>query len=182
MNRPGFLEGVAVALVLALVGGLAHFALDLLFPAGLALRAVIAGISLGYLLYLLHRAPERVGRPTTLVLWVLMAVAVWPLAWSVQALTHLGALWLVRSLYFHGGFAAALADLMLNGLALAAALWAVERTGSLVVALWWFFLVQALFPLIPERRRADTPEAGPDRFEHAHRAAESALRRLYYTH
>lgn len=182
MNRPTFPEGVAVALVLALAGGLAHFALNLFFPAGFALRAVVTGTGLAYLLYLLHRAPARVGRPTALALWVAMAVAVWPLPWTFQILAHLGALWLVRALYFHGGLAAALADLMLNGLALAAALWAAERTGSLFAALWWFFLVQALFALIPDRRHTAAPETGPDRFQHAHRAAESALRRLYSVH
>lgn len=182
MNRPTFLEGVAVALTLALAGGLAHFALNLFLFDGFALRGTVAGVSLAYLLYLLHRAPERVGRPTTLALWALMAVVVWPLSWPIQVLAHLGALWLARSLYFHGGFAAALADLMLNGLALAAALWAAERTGSLVAALWWFFLVQALFCLIPGRHRKAAPEAGPDRFQHAHRAAEAALRRLYSLH
>jgi hypothetical protein len=183
MKPPGFFEGAALALVLSLAGGLAYSALNLLFPAGLALRLVIAGLGLAYLLYLLRRSRERVGRLTTLALWAGMAAGawLWPLSPPLYVLTHLVALWLVRSLYFHGGLAAALADLTLNGLALAAAVWAAGRTGSLFPAFWCFFLVQALFVAIPGLMpNSKTPaEAGAeDRFRRAHRAAEAALRRL----
>jgi hypothetical protein len=183
MKQPGFFEGVALAFGFSLAGGLAYGALNLLFPADFALRLVIAGLGLAYLVYLLRRSRERVGRLTTLALWIVVAAGagLWPLSLPLYVLAHVGMLWLVRSLYFHNGFTAALADLMLNGFALAGAVWAAGRTGSLFLALWCFFLAQALFAAIPELLPNPRAQAGPDaenRFQHAHRAAEAALRRL----
>jgi hypothetical protein len=96
---------------------------------------------------------------------------------------HLGAIWLIRSLYFYSSALSALADLGLNGLSLAAAVWAVTRTGSVFLGVWCFFLVQALFVAIPKRigRRPGTGQDGHDseaRFQHAYRAAETAVRKL----
>ena len=97
---------------------------------------------------------------------------------------HIGLIWLVRSLYFYASVVSALTDLGLSGLALAAAVWAVTHTGSLFLAIWCFFLVQALFVAIPH---ALSGKAAPgiqpaadrdDRFERAHRAAEAAVRKL----
>jgi hypothetical protein len=187
MKTPGFFEGVALAFGLSLLGSLAYGALGLLLPTALVLRLVIAGLSLAYLLYLLRRSSERVGRLTTLAVWFAMAAAVWlwPLGLPLYVLAHLCTLWLVRSLYFHGSLVAALADLLLNGLALIAALWAAHRTGSLFASLWCFFLVQALFSSIPNPIPGRQGTAGPDpedRFGQAHRAAEAALRRLSSMH
>jgi hypothetical protein len=183
MSAPSFLEGVGVAVVASLAGSIGYWAFSAVLGGGL--RLVIAGLSLGYLLYLLARSRERVGRLTTLAAWSLTALALWwlqsPL--SLYVLGHLGALWLVRSLYFHSGPLAALADLGLNAFALAAALWALGHTGSLLLALWCFFLVQALFVAIPARppRECGDGAAEPDleaHFQQAQRTAEAALRRL----
>jgi hypothetical protein len=186
MKRPGFFEGMALALVLSLAGSLAYGGLSLFLPAGPVPRLIIAGLSFAYLLYLLRRSSERVGRLTTLAAWFAMAAAVWP--WSLSLplylLAHIVTLWLVRSLYFHGSLTAALADAVLNGLALTAALWAARQTGSLFASLWCFFLVQALFSSLPNPVPGGRNRVGPapeDRFEQAHRAAEAALRRLSST-
>lgn len=183
MRTPSFFEGVALAFGLSLLGSLAYGALDLVLPTGLVLPLVVAGLSLAYLLYLLNRSPERVGRLTTLAVWFALATAVWlwPLSLPLYVLVHLGMLWLIRSLYFHGSLLAAMADLMLNGLALIAGLWAARQTGSLFASLWCFFLVQALFSFIRSRIPGGRNTAEPtseDRFGQAHRAAEAALRRL----
>lgn len=187
MKRPGFFEGVALAFGLSLLGGLVYSALNLILPADLALRLVIAGLSLAYLLYLLRRSSERVGRPTTLAAWLAMAAAVWlwPPGLPLYVLAHLCTLWLIRSLYFHGSLAAALADAVLNGLALVTALWAARETQSLFASLWCFFLVQALFSSLPNPNPDGRSAAGPDpedRFGQAHRTAEAALRRLSSMH
>jgi hypothetical protein len=185
MSRPGFLEGAGVALAAAAGGTLVHGVLVPLVSAPAALRTVTALVGLAYVLYLLSRTRERVGRVTTLVAWGLAAGLAWiiepPLA--PYALAHLGAVWLIRSLYFHARPLAALADLGLTVLALAAAFWAGQRTGSLFLALWCLFLVQALFVAIPARvggRSLRTPQrgGGEDGFERAHRAGETAVRRL----
>jgi hypothetical protein len=182
MTRPTFLEGVGVALLASLGAGAAYAGLGLFFPVGLALRLVIAGLSLGYLLYLLGRSRERVGRISLLLLWGLMAAGSWLLGLSLPlyVLAHLGLVWLVRVLYHQSGFLAALLDLGLAALGLGAALWAAGHSGSLFLACWSFFLVQALFTAIPVRFGGGPAPANPadDRFEQAHRAAEAALRSL----
>lgn len=184
MKRPTFFEGVAVALV-ASVFGTAVFAVPAMMFAGSGVhRFVVAGISLAYVLYLLARSRERIGRVTVVAAWLMLAALAWWLALPLPAyiVAHVGMIWLIRSLYFHTSALSALADLGLNALAIAAAVWAGVQTHSLWLGIWCFFLVQALFVTIPRdwrRPRAGhppTPEAS-DRFEAAHRVAESALRR-----
>ena len=186
MKTPTFLEGVGVALAASVAGSVAHTALSTLAGGGV-LRLVVAGLALGYVAYLLARSPERVGRVTALVGWGVVATVIWlaapPLA--LYLLLHLGALWLLRSLFFHSSLLSAAMDLGLSVLALAAGIWAVVHAGSLLLGLWCFFLVQALFVFIPSSLArpsgAGRPE-GEDPFEHAHRVAEAAVRRLTSVH
>ena len=189
MKQPTFLEGVAVALAASLAGGVLYTALNVVFPGVPVLRLLIAGIGLTYVVYLLSRSSERVGRVTTAAAWLLSAGVLWftqpPLLIYIGA--HLGAVWLVRSLYFYSSALSALADLGLNGLALAAGIWAVTRTGSVFLGIWCFFLVEALFVAIPKsiQRKSGTAAAGyapADRFQHAYRAAETAVRKLSSSH
>jgi hypothetical protein len=184
MTRPTFPEGVAVALAASLAGSVLYTALDTLFPGIPVVRLLIAGLGLAYVIYLLGRSPERVGRVTSAAAWLLVAGVTWfthpPLLLYVAV--HLGTVWLVRSLYFYSSALSALADLGLNGLALAAAVTAITRTGSVFLGIWCFFLVQALFVVIPKslnrRSGAGAGHADEDRFQHAYRAAETAVRKL----
>jgi hypothetical protein len=189
MRRPTFLEGVAVALVISLTGSVLYAALDTVFPGVPVLRLLIAGIGLAYVVYLLSRTPEPVGRVTAVGAWLLVAGVLWfthpPLL--LYVCSHLGAIWLIRSLYFYSSALSALADLGLNGLGLAAAIWAVTRTGSVFLGIWCFFLVQALFVVIPKsiQRKPGTAQAGhesDDRFQYAYRVAETAVRKLSSNH
>jgi hypothetical protein len=185
MKQPAFLEGVGVALAASLAGGMLYTAFDVVFPGIPVLRMLIAGMGLGYVAYLLNRSPVRVGRVTAAAAWLLAATVLWfthpPLL--LYGCMHLGILWLIRSLYFYSSVLSALADLALNGLGLAAAIWAVTRTGSVFLGIWCFFLVQALFVFIPKNinRKTGTDRDGQehgDRFQYAYRAAEAALRKL----
>jgi hypothetical protein len=151
------------------------------------LRFVVAGLGLAYVVYLLRRNEERVGRVVATALWLVAALALWifePPALLYLA-AHLGLVWLVRSLYFHSSLLTALADLGLVALGFAAAVWAASETHSVALSVWTFFLVQALFIAIPARIAAtaaaasDIPE---DRFQRAHLAAEAALRRMHSAH
>jgi hypothetical protein len=189
MKQPTFLEGVSVAIAASLAGSVLYTALNVVFPGVPVLRLLIAGIGLAYVVYLLSRSPERVGRFTAVAAWLLVASVLWfthpPLL--LYVCVHLGALWLIRSLYFYSSALSALADLGLNGLSLSAAIWAVTRTGSVFLGLWCFFLVQALFVCIPKsvNRKPGTAPAGhklEDRFQHAHRVAEAAVRKLSSSH
>jgi hypothetical protein len=185
MRQLTFLEGVALAFVTSAVGSILYTALTAVLPGAWVLRGLIAGIALAYVSYLLTRSRQRVGRITTLAAWMLAATGLWwlepPL--TLYLLAHGGLIWLIRSLYFHSSILSALADLALNALSLAATVWAANQSGSVFLSIWCFFLVQALFVAIPSRmgRRSSIHRPAPDDedpFEHAHRAAQAALRRL----
>jgi hypothetical protein len=181
MSRPSFLEGALIALIGAVAGTLAFATSAWLVPANPAVRLMTAGLALAYLAYLLGRSRGRIGRPTVLVLWVLAALGLWVFAppLPVYLSAHLGALSLVRSLYFQEGPLSALADLGLTFLSLIAGVGAFLHTGSLFLAIWTLLLVQALFVLVPARLGSG-PEAPreEDRFARAERAAEEAVRKL----
>ncbi|WP_455234009.1 hypothetical protein [Thiogranum longum] len=189
MRPPSFLEGVALALAASIAGSILFTVLAPLFSGATVLRLLIAVIGFGYLIYLLRRSPERIGRISALAVWVVAAGAVWlaqpPLV--LYLIIHLGLIWVIRSLYFYGSVLSSLADLGLTGLSLAAAIWSATHTGSLFLSLWCFFLMQALFVAIPHdlRTRANGTRSAPDsedRFQRAHRVAQAALRKLSSTH
>jgi hypothetical protein len=189
MKQPTFFEGVAVALTASLLGSALYSVLSPVLPADVVLRLLIAGTGIAYVLYLLSRSHERVGRVTIVAAWSLVTGVIWFVAPPLlpYVLVQLGFIWLTRSLYFYSSVLPALADLGLHGLSLASAIWAAGQTGSVFLSLWCFFLVQALFVAIPTRlghRDRGTP-AGPeneDRFQRAHRTAEAAVRKLSSTH
>jgi hypothetical protein len=189
MKQPTFPEGVSVAIAASLVGSMLYTAIDTVFPGVPVLRLLIAAISLAYVVYLLSRSPERIGRVTAVAAWVLVAGVLWftqpPLLLYVGV--HLGTIWIIRSLYFYSSALSALSDMGLNGLSLAAATWAVSRTGSVFLGIWCFFLMQALFVFIPKSitRKPGAAPAGhehDDRFQHAYRSAEAAVRKLSSSH
>ncbi len=189
MSRPGFLEGAVVAAVAATTGSVGYAVLGTLFTSQPLLRLVIAALGLGYLIYLLSRTSERIGRVTTIVSWGAASMMLWLLAppLTLYIGAHIGLIWLFRSLYFYASGLAALAD---SGLALfgfAAAVWSVEQTGSLFFGLWSFFLVQALFCTIPGQlprrpRVAEQAASDGDRFRRAHGAAQGAVTKLSSFH
>ncbi len=186
MNRPSFLHGT----IFAAVGGFfASAIVATLMPVigfVAAIHVVVPALSLAYLLYLFSRSKERVGRVTTLALWGALAVATWWLApsLSLYLLIHVGAIWLVRSLYFYSGLVPALMDLGISALSVVAMTWAISRSGSIFLATWCFFLVQALFVAIPptlkgKRRAGRQPAVENESFELARRQADRALRQLF---
>lgn len=185
MKVPGFLPGVGIALLASLLGEVFFIALAPLVGSVTALHLVIAGASFVYLLYLLRCSRVRLGRITTLLGWLSVTVAT---AWIgpsllLYLLVHVAMIWLVRSLYFYSSLLPALVDLGLNLVAIAAVVWATVQSGSLPLALWCFFLLQALFVFIPRNwnRPSSAPDgvmAEDDRFAQARAAAEAALRKL----
>lgn len=186
MRKHSFLHGVIVAAVLAFFASAIVATLTPFVGLGSVVRLVIPGLALAYLLYLFSRSAERTGRVTTLSLWSALAVMAWwfapPLA--LYLLIHVGAVWLVRSLYFYSGILPALMDLGLSGLSISAAVWAATRSGSVFLATWCFFLVQALFVTIPpkmkSKRHARQRASGEkEAFDNARRRADRALRQLF---
>ena len=184
MSRPTtFLGGVAAAFMLAAAGAAVFAALTAVLTSDVAIRATSTLLAGAYVLYLLSRSEERTGRIVTIVVWLSGAVATSVFAASLPLffVCHVVAIWLVRTLYFHGSLTTALLDLGVAGLALAAAIWAARTSGSLFLAIWCFFLVQALFVVIPEGTNARAQSDGgfdDQPFKRAHRSAGAALRRL----
>jgi len=186
MKRPGFAHGVVVAAVLGFFASAVVATLTPFVGLGAVIRLVIPALALAYLLYLLSRSDERVGRVTTITLWSALAAASWwispPL--PLYLLIHVGAVWLVRSLYFYSGIVPALMDLGLSGLSVSASVWAITRSGSVFLATWCFFLVQSLFVAIPAsvdqgKKAEDVASENNEKFEAARRQADAALRQIF---
>jgi hypothetical protein len=181
--------GVLVAFVLGIAGSVGFGVLSAVFGTVVALKAMIAGLGLAYVLWLFSRSRERVGRVTLLAAWGVAAAASWAFVptLALYFAVHVGLLWLVRSLYFYSGVLPAVMDLGLSAFSAGVAVWAAGRSGSPFIAIWCFFLVQALAAAIPTRirgraevMRAARPES--DAFRRAQRMAEVAVGRLAARH
>jgi hypothetical protein len=185
MKRPSILEGASVALVGSIGAVVFFYTLSTLFSTDFLLYLLIALIGFFYVLYLLRRSGEKVGRIASLTLWTVSALIIWLIGMSLPLylMAHLGLVWLIRSLYFYSSLISALADSVLVVFGVAAALWAMLQTGSLFVSVWSFFLVQALFVIIPSSwkrsaRRGLVLGGEEEPFQNAYQSAESALNRL----
>jgi hypothetical protein len=182
MSRPTFTQGVVIAAVAAFVVASLVAALLPFIGVGSVARLMIPAVAFVYILYLVVSSGERTGNITTLSLWSALAAITWwiapPLPYYV--LIHVGGIWLVRSLYFYAGVFPALLDLALSALGVAGFVWAISRTGSVFLATWTFFLVQAVFAAVPRTvRPARKPETVDNRaFDRARKQAEAALSEL----
>ncbi|RLA43144.1 MAG: hypothetical protein DRR06_12805 [Gammaproteobacteria bacterium] len=211
MKQRRLLEGIVIAVVAAIAAAVMMPVLSVVLAPAFILCLLIVVLSFGYLIYLLHRKPHKPGRVTVIGAWLIVSLLTWLFVHSLPgfAAIHLLMIWLVRALYFYNSVLSALADLSLTGLAFITALWAWTSTGSLFLAFWCLFLVQALFVLIPARipsrsLRArnisadylndhlsnylnDSPIESPELtrqevFERARRSAQQALRKLAEGH
>ena len=75
----------------------------------------------------------------------------------------------------------ALLDLALSAISVAGFVWAASRTGSVFLATWCFFLVQALFIAIPpalKRKASAVSRQTNQSFDNARRRADAAIRQL----
>jgi hypothetical protein len=75
-------------------------------------------------------------------------------------------------------------DLGVSTLSISATVWAISRSGSVFLATWCFFLVQALFVAIPPaiksaQKAQRNTAADNENFERAKRNADQALRQLF---
>jgi hypothetical protein len=184
VKRPTFLHAALAAFGIAFAAGAVFAALGPIAGADAALRLAVPLMSLAWLLCLLRRGRASAGRITVLAFWCAASAATWLLAppLGIYVLVHAGLLWLARSLCFYAGLFPALLDMGLSALSLSAAIWASTRSGSVFLAAWTFFLLQALFVFIPPQlgrhRTEDTDGDDHEAFERARRRADTALRQL----
>lgn len=187
MIRPGFWHEVGVALALSIAGALAWSALGWILSPAVALRWVIAVLGIVYAVLQLRGLDARVGRLMATGIWLALDVALFAfnpplLEWL---LAQAAAIWMLRCWACHGSFFAAMADGVLGLFAVAGSVAVVHATHSVFLALWTFFLIQALFVFIPDSLRSTPRTSAPDnedRFAQAQRSAEAALQRLANRH
>lgn len=183
MKRPSVLQGIVMALGLSLTGGALFAGLTLSLANATALKLLIALLGLIYVAILLRQSSERAGRLSAIGLYLFASLicGLIDLSLPVFLIAHAGLVWLVRSLYFYASLLPALMDLGLTALGLAAAVWAANQSHSFFLSVWSFFLVQALFVVIPKRLSPTNarPSENDLKFNRAYRSAESALRRIH---
>lgn len=184
MSARGLLGGVAFAALLALAGTIGYAGLTTLVGPRVALGCLVAALGGAYVLHLLGRSEDRVGRIAVFAAWlaITLGVALFVPGLAAALITQTLAISLVRTLYHHGAVLAGLADLVLSAFALSAAVWAGAETGSVFLSTWSFFLVQALHIAIPARfsrvREGGESDGAVDSFSRAARAADAAIRRI----
>ncbi|NOQ94317.1 MAG: hypothetical protein GQ547_06745 [Methylophaga sp.] len=184
MKQATFFEGVFIALIVGFISSVLLFTLSSFFPTNILIRFLISGISFAYLLYLLTRSNERVGRVSVVTIWFISMTTLW-FSWppiTLFILGHLLSIWLVRSLYFYSSLISSFADLALNSISVVIAFVVASHTNSVFLTLWCFFLIQALFVMIPRSIQKSTSNTSTpfnnDDFQHSYRAAEAAVRQL----
>jgi len=179
MNKPGFLEGMLVALAATLGGGMLFSLGNSFLPGETITKIMIVILAFSYLLYLLARNRTTHGRLTALGLWLLCTALIWLLnpGFVLYAAAHAGVIWLIRSFLFHRNLYGLSMDLGLTSLSFLALLWALLHTGSLMLGIWCFFLLQGLFGAI-SGARDKSPDPAADAFSQAYRSAQAAVQQL----
>lgn len=185
MKSPGIINGIIIAFFISLVAGIASLLFGSFVASTTLFSLILSASTLAYLVYLLKHSAAKVGRVVVISGWALGSIAGWifDLPLIEQVFIHAGTIWLVRSLYFHASFFAALLDFGLVSVGLATSAWAIVNTGSPAAALWSFFLTQSLFSWIPDLAKtqssdAYSPHPGQAPFQSAHRVAVDAVRKL----
>lgn len=189
MSRKTVIEGIGIAALLSIVAfPMMVLGTTVMYPS-IALRLCISAIGFLYILYILAKTSTRIGRGTVGALSALAIAALLffnpSFVFFALALTAL--IWIVRSLYNYQSVVFTLADGVLCAISLASAAWGFMLSHSIMVALWCYFLVQALTAAIPrsfeavaamKNRTAGHGKPSQDRFSEAQRAAQEALRQL----
>lgn len=188
IRKASFLGEAAFGFLVALIAAAVALTLTYLLPAPFVARLVIAALGLAVVIRSIARSDERSGRVVTLVVWAVVAAAVWlaGVALPMFVVVHVTLVWLVRSLFCYSRIVEAGVDFGLTLLALSFAVLAAVRADSVFLAAWSFLLVQALHVAIPglvsrwsEPKQQKVPLGDPNRgFADAFKAADEALHRI----
>ncbi len=178
MSRVGFAESVGMAALLAAGSAATYLMSRLLAPAGTAFALAVTLAAAACACWLIARSATSTGRVVVALAWSIAALTLWAAAPHPALLVaaHALLLWLLRVLFHHHGVLAGVLDLALSGVAVAASCAAFRHTGSVLLAAWCFFLVQASFAGLPGRA---APGCRPsDNLARARATAAAALARL----
>ena len=184
MKSPSLSSGIGFAFFAAIATAILTLSLPIVLPL-LAPKFTLALITIAYLYYLIRRSGEKTGR----VVIGSISIGVSLIALTIEMslfefiLIELGLIWIVRSLYLRARPLPALLDglLVIAGVLLAS--WGILQTQSLAIAVWCFYLVQALFIEWPDKlftKNVDTEIETSDqqRFDQAWQVAQQAVEKL----
>lgn len=184
MKNETLLRGIGLSIILTLAAVPTYSVFIELFDKIFATKLVIVLLAIAYISQLIFGGPKRSGRIVLFTFCVLGFTAALLSKSSVFLLLVVatGLIWSIRSLFRYQSIVCSGIDFALNGLSLGFGLWGFTATGSMIVAIWCFFLAQALSVLIPRRLRpiknSDRVTSHPDRFSRAQSTAESAIQTM----
>ena len=184
MKDLSFMRGVVIALGFAFVSSVAFIVIAPGMSFYWFVFLLVPILCFAYLLSIGQYRFRKAGWVSSLVLWCVFAGLLWLLSPSLvdYLLLHVVALSLMRTLFFHKNLLAMLLDFALSLFALGTSFWAMSHTGSLFLAVWCFFLVQAAFIAIPGCTTATSSRSAAtsnsQQFDVALRKAEEALRKV----
>lgn len=182
MKSPGLFSGILLSvgacamalpiltIMMPLLGW--YFGFKILMVALLAL----------YTIYLVSNSKGKAGIVLFLFLSGLLTVGavLLPISLLVIAGLCVMVIWMARSILFQKNLMGSVCDLILCFVGLSLAWISYTATRSHIMAIWTFFLVQALFVLIPSLSPFGPSEAvvESDSFSKAHQVAEEAFARI----
>lgn len=185
MKIDSFPSNVFAGFVLAALSAATFYVLSVLFPGFIALRLVISIVTLLYIGYLMLAINVKAGKlalPVTVI--GVMAIAFFAgISLPLYLALHLIVVWLVRVIYLHRPLIACL-DFFASGVSAVLACLALSHTHSLFIAIWSFFLLQAVMLSVlfyidgNFYQRRDSGPLDNEKFSRALRTAEAAFKRL----
>jgi hypothetical protein len=198
---PSLLYGIGVAGALSVLSLCFGAVLTLIFFGALGINVLIGSLALLYIFNVLRTSRVKTGQSFLGLLSIgVLGLGALLFPPGLYLLFSVAMLWLMRSLYSYSSLISALLDSMLCVLSLGAGLWGYAASGSIAAAVWCFFLLQALYVLIPHggfgveslnsestdfecpprsnRQQKASDQRAIARFVRAHSAAEEALRQM----
>ena len=184
MKSPSLSGGLAFAFCAAIATAILTLSLPIILPV-LAPKFTLALITIGYLFYLIKQSGEKTGRIVTGGIAIGVSILTLTISMSLIEfiLIQLGLIWIVRSLYLRARPIPALIDGLLIVAGILLASWGILQTQSLAIAVWCFYLTQALFIDWPNRFFKEDADINSDsvnqqRFDQAWLAAQQAVEKL----
>src|SRR5690606_21037845 len=146
MKQLTFFNGLCMAILLTVAGAAVFTVTAPLLGPGLAMRALVLLLGGAYRLWVLHVTRVDCGISLMVVAWLLVTGLLLlfnpPISLWLGAQTVL--IWLIRCAARYDRLWPPLLDAGLNLLALCCGISAFWHTGSMAMAIWCFFLLQAL--------------------------------------
>lgn len=189
MKRPSIFYGLIVAFGVALFVAVFSSASSVFFGGTTRVVLVATAATVIYLWHVLSARKHHAGKALvwfSIAAWICGSAIFSPnlglFIWSLVAL-----IWFARSIFAYSSLLSGLLDGGLCFIASGFAAFGFGWSGSLAVACWCFFLVQALWVVIPEsmsavamKRKTEKEKAksAANKFERAYQAAEGAVEQL----